>query len=300
MARLSDLPAELFDAILEHLYIVDLWTLLLSQSTSRRFRRVVQLILSRSNLPYTEQVTDEDEDDDDDDGSSYWCSYDINVMLWRNFNYIFRPTSCFTVEEIEQQNNYYLTIVGNRALSFQRLRWVKEDHSRQAYLRPEASWRHLTIARPCQKKPFTRLEIIRSYTSDEHGDEVEYLRLDLLDQGILTMGLLYDTLLSDMVHFGNNTGGWVLHRGVRLRNYDLLLEYECFVINDDELLDLGPDSQQCAILHIEGAAVEADTEVESWTVNHDWTPSMIEPDRIRFLNWDGEHVSESTIKTHLQ
>jgi hypothetical protein len=286
MPNLSDLPVELLEAILEHLYIVDSATFLVSQATDRRFRDVAKRILSRLYHDY---------DFPDCDFSLYYPNF--NSLLDDKFAYLFVPLDCFTQNEKDSQNSFYLTIAGNHTLPFKRLPWAQMTLFRQAYLRSEASWRDLSITEPWLK-PITRFEIIREYSGDENGDEIEYFRLDLLDRGILTMGLLYDTLLDEKVHFGNETGHWAFHMGMRLRDHDLLQQYTTFIDGDDDLVDRSENSKQCAILHIEGANVDSDDEMPSFPVGHDWEPTMMEPDRLRFLNWEEQYIDDSVIISH--
>lgn len=154
---------------------------------------------------------------------------------------------------------------------------------REVYLRPGASWRGISVTL-ARGPPITRLEIVKSYSSEdlneEGRDHVEHLLVDLSPSspptpatsssssggdsndngsGFLTMGLLYDLLLthggvgdSSAATFGAETGAWDLLLGRRLRSYALLVEYECFIPDDEELVDLCPEAEGSAILYVRG------------------------------------------------
>jgi hypothetical protein len=142
------------------------------------------------------------------------------------------------------------------------------------YLRPGASWRDVSVTSG-RGPPITRLEIIKSYSSEdlneEGRDHVQWLLVDLSPpsfvtgdgSGFLTMGLLYDLLLcggkvgdDSASTFGGETGAWDLLLGKRLRSYDLLVEYECFIHNDEDLVESGPDAEGSAILYVRGGTVD--------------------------------------------
>lgn len=148
---------------------------------------------------------------------------------------------------------------------------------REAYLRPGASWRGISVTF-ARGPPITRLEVVKSYSSEDFNEEgrdhVEHLLVDLPSSsssadnggsGFLTMGLLYDLLLThgavgdaSAATFGSETGAWDLLLGRRLRSYALLVEYECFIPDDEELVDLCPEAEGSAILYVRGGTtVEA-------------------------------------------
>jgi hypothetical protein len=281
---LAGIPTEILYAILQYLYLIDLHSLILSQRTNRCFRDIGQEIISR-------QLEDPKKSLLSEEGQN--SPPTLNPLLRRKFLPLFNGTDCFTAEE--RKHIIYLTLAGDNTLPFKRLAWARDRKLREAYLRPEASWRDLGVARPGQQ-PITRLEVIRSYTSDE-GDEAAYGRLTLAPpDGALTMGALYDALLSDRVHFGRETGDWELLPGRRLRDHALLLEYECFIADDPDLVDGGPAARHCAILYVQGAAL--DEEPRLWPAAHEWTPAPAgEP--IRMLSWE-ESVAEDLLVHHAQ
>lgn len=166
---------------------------------------------------------------------------------------------------------------------------------REAYLRPGASWRDVSVTFG-RAPPITRLEIIKSYSSEdlneEGRDHVQWLLVDLAPPsskasgGCLTMGLLYDLLLcggrvgdDSAATFGGETGAWDLLLGKRLRSYDLLVEYECFIHNDEELVDSGPEAEGSAILYVRGGTVDVGDWDRWFTCFEDdeigWVPEIL-------------------------
>ncbi|KUI56476.1 hypothetical protein VP1G_03835 [Cytospora mali] len=95
--------------------------------------------------------------------------------------------------------------------------------------------------------PITHVEIIKNYSSEDFNedgrDHVQYLQVDMPDGG-------------QAATLGNETGSWELLLGARLRSYDLLVEYECFIADDEDLVDDGPGAARSAILYVRGGTVE--------------------------------------------
>ncbi|KAI1862654.1 hypothetical protein JX265_006975 [Neoarthrinium moseri] len=276
MASINDLPTETLVLILEYLYLTDLQTFITSQRVARRFRSVTQDILARP--PFV-------------DLQSPPGRPMIEPLLESKFRSLFKATDCFTAEE--RQTMVWPTLNGDHTLPFRRLPWAGSARSRAAYLRPDASWRRLGTA-TAGRPPITHLAVVRGYQSSE-DDVVEYHSVALPAPGSLTMGLLYDVLLSDGAghntdqcgDFGDETGDWQLLPGRRLRDHDLLQEYECFVLEDPELVDDGPGAAQCAILYVQGAAIDDIKESVRAEDGDEWQPSMI-GSRPRFLSWGEE------------
>lgn len=196
------------------------------------------------------------------------------------------------------------------ALPFRRLPWAASHRRgdgdgeggaapRAAYLRPGASWRDLSVTF-ARGPPITRLEVVKSYSSEDFNggrDHVQHLLVDLsASGGFLTMGLLYDLLLcggavgdDSAATFGGETGAWDLLLGRRLRSYDLLVEYECFIPEDGELVDYGPGAEGSAILYVRGGTVEVDDQDRRFEEPEDddvgWVPQMLgDMPRIRLAN----------------
>ncbi|KAG8162675.1 hypothetical protein KVR01_007153 [Diaporthe batatas] len=329
MTTFEDLPTETRILILQHLASIDLRSFLVSQATCRSLHLLVQEIQSHPHgLP---QPTE------DEDGSKQRSHHlalstpatlqktSLNPVLAHAFAPLFSSAACFTPEE-RTRSQWFLSLNGDVAKPFRRLPWAtgggdssssrsssvpphQRRQLREAYLGPGASWRRtsVTLARG---PPITRLELVKSYSSEglneEGRDHVEHLLVDLPPSrssssvgsgggggGFLTMGLLYDLLLTHgavddpaAATFGAETGAWDLLPGRRLRSYALLLEYECFIPDDEELVDLGPGAEGSAILYVRGgstvvAGADQDRRFEGGGDNEDgvvgerWVPEMI-------------------------
>lgn len=201
---------------------------------------------------------------------------------------------------------WFLSLNGDATRPFRRLPWASprsgndDPALRDVYLRPGASWRDLSVTFACGP-PITRLEIVKSYSSEDFNedgrDHVQHLLVDLSTSsgGFLTMGLLYDLLLcggavgdDSAATFGCETGAWDLLLGRRLRSYDLLVEYECFIPDDEELVDSGPGAEGSAILYVRGGTVEVDDQDRRFEEPEDddeWVPRMLgDMPRIRLAN----------------
>lgn len=66
------------------------------------------------------------------------------------------------------------------------------------------------------------------------------------------MGMLYDLLLSEHGTFRGATGAWELLLDRRLRSFDILDDYQCFIHDDPQLVEVGGPARGCAILHVSG------------------------------------------------
>ncbi|KAF2968462.1 hypothetical protein GQX73_g5094 [Xylaria multiplex] len=212
MAVLQDLPNEALILILRFLGALDLQSTIRVQRVSRRFRDVIQGAVlhsspgSRANS-HSEVAF----------GSS---GAEINPLLRAKFNGLFDSADCFTAAE---RNRYWvLTLDGDATLPFRRLPWP----SRDAFLRPEASWRGL---------------------SPTFGTS----RVELPDSG-LSMGLLYDILLCEEALYGPDTGSWQLFFGKSLKSFDVLYRWGCFIIDEPGESQLVCQTPNAAILFVRG------------------------------------------------
>lgn len=269
MCDLSSVPTEILNSILEHVYLGDLQTLIALQRTSRRLRAVARDVLSR-RIHYASLAPPSP--------GRRSAPEVLNTLLWRNFRPLFTATDCFT--PAERNSSIYLTIAGDNLLPFKRLPWARDQRLREAFLRPGASWRDLSIVQPGLEH-ITHLQVIKSYTT-EGADTVEFLRV-VLPGGALTMGAFYDILLDKRVHFGDETGEWELLFDMKLRDHDLMQEYECFIREDDDLVVSGPEARHCAILYVQGAITYE--EPDQWPVSHSWEPRPLK-EKARLLSWD--------------
>ncbi|KAF3061964.1 hypothetical protein GL218_03748 [Daldinia childiae] len=199
--------------------------------------------------------------------------------LWRTkFKGLFDTSECFTDEE--KKKMAFLTLNGDYTLPFRRLSWAQTESERDAYRRSGASWREISLT--FGRAPITHLDVVKSYSAPE-GDAVDYYQVDLPPSG-MTMGLFYDVLLCDKATYGYETGSWELIVGRRLHSFDVLFEYECFIPDDRDLVDIGKEARQAAVLYVRGGPVSRkfipEPVVEdSWVVN-----SNMER---RLLPWQG-------------
>ncbi|OTA56518.1 hypothetical protein K449DRAFT_387556 [Hypoxylon sp. EC38] len=237
MASLLDLPNEILIAILEIVATLDLQSLITSQLTNRRFRALVQdAIKNVQNITAFKY----------EEG----CGQAQIHPLWKaKFKGLFNTADCFTVEE--RRRMAYLTLSGDYTLPFRRLPWAESDEKRKAYLHPKASWRDISLT--FGRAPITHLDVVKSYSAPE-GDSIDYYQVELPPSG-MTMGLFYDVLLCDKTTYRRETGSWELIVGRRLRSYDVLSEYECFIPDDRDLVDWGEEARQAAVLYVRGGPV---------------------------------------------
>ncbi|KAK8049516.1 hypothetical protein PG994_011246 [Apiospora phragmitis] len=280
MAQLQYLPTEILVQILQHVRHVDFRTFLFSQATSRIFRSIVQdMIVSVHQSSSSAQQQEKP------------C---LHPFLQPRFAPLFNTTDAFTAEERAKNIYYYLSLEGDCTLPFRRLPWAQSAAEREIYLRPEASWRHLPLLTGGNGGgggPITQLEIVKNYAT-QTSDTVKYFQVELpgsssslsATTGQLTMGMFYDLLLSEKATYGWETGSWELHLGTRLRNIDLLYEYECYVYNDPDLVDL--DAPHCAVLHVLGGS-GCDHEFAGVDWETCWRPQILGPKPPRCLPWQG-------------
>ncbi|KAI7775121.1 hypothetical protein LA080_007354 [Diaporthe eres] len=236
------------------------------------------------------------------------ASASVSPVLARAFAPLLSSAACFTPAE-RASMRWFLSLNGDVARPFRRLPWAGAGGGggdqvskarRDAYLRPGASWRGLSVTF-ARGPPVTRLEVVKSYSSEHfnaHGrDHVQHLLVDLsASGGFLTVGLLYDLLLcgggvgdDSAATFGGETGAWDLLLGRRLRSYDLLVEYECFIPDDEQLVDSGPGAEGSAILYVRGGTVEVDDQDRRFGEPEEddvgWVPEMLgDMPRIRLAN----------------
>lgn len=265
MTFLTDLPLENLLPILEHLSLVDISTFLTSQATCSIFRSVVRDIIARPPAPPWTHLLPAPDDDEEEAGDAHYeelPSPGAHPFLMTRFPPLFRSSTCFTADE-RRATSWFLTLDGDAARPFRCLPWARGARARERYLRGGASWRGLGVTFGLGP-PVTRVEIVKSYSGGDGRDRVQYLLVDDVPApGFLTMGLLYDLLLCGGVvgdagaaTFGGETGSWEVVIGARLRDHDLLLEYECFILDDEDLVDRGPDAAQSAILYVRGGTVD--------------------------------------------
>lgn len=281
---LTDIPTEILLVILEWLARVDLPAFLRCQATSKKLRLLVRDCIYGPV----------------GDKAILTADQPVQPLLMRKFGPLFRSRDCFTA--LERGTRHFLTLEGDCTRPFKRLPWAKDIDRREAYARPDASWRDLGVSFGC-RMPITQLDIVKSYSSEELNEEgrdhVQYMQADLAassSTGALTMGLLYDLLLcggpvgdGGAVTFGaRETGSWELLLGRRLRSADVLFEYECFIAGDEDLVDSGRDAAQAAVLYVQGGTVDLFDQDRLAGVGDasDWEPEMLGPTP-KLLPWQG-------------
>ncbi|RYP42075.1 hypothetical protein DL768_010400 [Monosporascus sp. mg162] len=279
MATLTDLPTESLILVLEWLAKIDLQSLIVSQLTSQRFHAAVQDVLANAQNRGLRQNSLSEE------------KPAVHPLWASKFEGLFNSADCFT--EAERRELRYLTLDGDFTLPFRRLPWARTGLGRAAYLRPEASWRSLSLT--FGKAPITQLDLVKSYSyGGDGGDSVEYYQVDVPSSG-LTMGLFYDVLLCKSASYGNETGGWELLLGKRLRSYDVLFEYECFIADDPDLVEAGEEARQAAILYVRGGSTD---EVDQLKPDSGiWIPNIISKKPPKMFPWQGPQpdISRSLI-----
>ncbi|KAI1753165.1 hypothetical protein F4782DRAFT_498545 [Xylaria castorea] len=276
MAVLQDLPNETLILILSFLSAIDLQSTLLAQRVSRRFRGVIQdvVLYSASNSrvkSYSESAA----------GTS---GPDINPLLQAKFRGLFNSADCFTAAE--RARYWVLTLDGDHTLPFRRLPWAADSPPafRDAFLRPEASWRRLSPTFGTSP-PIRHLDVVKSFESDT-GCPVAYFQVDLPRPG-LSMGLLYDTLLCEEALYGPDTGSWQLLVGKNLKSFDVLYRWGCFIIDQPGESQLVGEKPDAAILFVRGG---------EWCSHktlgqNEWTPQRLTKNsRPKFLSWQGPLV----------
>ncbi|KAI1099380.1 hypothetical protein F4804DRAFT_322051 [Jackrogersella minutella] len=265
MADLLVLPNEILITILELLATVDLQSLITSQLTNRRIHALVQdALYNIQNNPGSTHVADAG-------------NPQIHPLWKTKFKGLFNTADCFTAAE--KSSLVYLTLDGDYTLPFRKLPWAQEDNVRRAYLRPGASWRDISLT--FGRAPITHLDVVKTF-SVSGGDSVEYYQVELPPSG-MTMGLFYDVLLCDKATYGRKTGSWELIVGKRLRSYDILSEYECFIPDDEDLVESGETAQQAAVLYAQGGPVSHSSTSEAG--ENEWTVSS--QNKQRLLPWQG-------------
>ncbi|RYP73471.1 hypothetical protein DL770_007764 [Monosporascus sp. CRB-9-2] len=286
MAKLRDLPTESLILVLEWLEKIDLQSLIVSQLISKQFHAAAQDVLaSAQNRGLRQDSLSEEKPA----AHPLWAS---------KFEGLFNSADCFT--EADRRELRYLTLDGDFTLPFRRLPWARTGLGRTAYLRPEASWRSLSLT--FGQPPITQLDLVKSYSyggdgGDYHeygSDSVEYYQVDVPSSG-LTMGLFYDVLLCEGANYGNETGGWELLLGKRLRSYDVLFEYECFIADDPHLVEAGEEARQAAILYVRGGSTD---EVDPLKPDSGtWIPHFIGKKPPKLFPWQGPEpdISRSLI-----
>ncbi|KAI0408007.1 hypothetical protein F4802DRAFT_620118 [Xylaria palmicola] len=285
MAILQDLPTETLILILRFLAMLDLQSTLLAQRVSRRFRGVIQDAVLH-NAPGSRPGPGPEAAQD---GSAV----EINPLLQAKFRGLFSSADCFTAAE--RARYWFLTLDGDATLPFRRLPWAGTSSPparRDAFLRPEASWRGLSptfgasSSSSSSSSPPTlrRLDVVKSFEGGAGRAPVAYAQVELPPAG-LSMALLYDVLLcGEEALYGRETGSWQLLVGKRLRSFDVLYRWGCFIVDPGESRLVG-DAPDAAILFVrggEGCARQAVPGPDEWVPRR-----LMKGGRPKFFPWQG-------------
>ncbi|KAI1745658.1 hypothetical protein F4680DRAFT_109853 [Xylaria scruposa] len=270
MALLQDLPNETLILILSFLAAIDLQSTLLAQRVSRRFRGIIEdaiLYNSASNSRVNSCS----------ESSTGISGADVNPLLQAKFRGLFNSADCFTAAE--RARYWALTLDGDPMLPFRRLPWVVD--SRDAFLRPEASWRRLSPTLGASP-PIRHLDVVKSFEGDV-GSPVAYFQVDIPHPG-LSMGLLYDILLCEEALYGPDTGSWQLLVGKSLKSFDVLYRWGCFIIDSPGESHLVGEKPDAAILFVRGGEWCSHKRIDQ----NEWTPQRLTKNsRPKFLSWQG-------------
>ncbi|KAI0147773.1 hypothetical protein GGR57DRAFT_475828 [Xylariaceae sp. FL1272] len=205
----------------------------------------------------------------------------INPLLQAKFKGLFDSGDCFT--RAEHARYWILTLDGDPTLPFRRLPWAGDPVSREVFLRPEASWRQLSPTFGTSSA-VRSLDVVRSFEGDG-GSGVSYLQVDLPRAG-LSMGLLYDILLSEETLYGYRTGSWKLLVGKSLKSFDVLYRWGCFIIDQPGESQLVSETPDAAILYVRGGEGCSATVLDE----REWAPQRLGSTRPKFLPWQGPFV----------
>ncbi|KAI0972874.1 hypothetical protein F4678DRAFT_427211 [Xylaria arbuscula] len=270
---LRDLPNETLILILRFLGAIDLQSAILAQRVSRRFRDVLQDAVLRS----------ESADSLSDFCYSGSSRGDVNSFLQSRFTGLFSSADCFTA--VERARYWVLTLDGDATLPFRRLPWATGVlSSRDAFLRPEASWRGLSPTFGTGPRT-RRLDVVKSFESDT-ASPVAYFQVELPESG-LNMGLLYDILLCEEALYGTDTGSWQLLFGKSLKSFDVLYRWGCFIIDEPGESQLVSETPDAAILFVRGGDGCSETALDQ----DEWVPQRLVKSREpKFLAWQGPLV----------
>ncbi|KAI0385881.1 hypothetical protein F5Y04DRAFT_159118 [Hypomontagnella monticulosa] len=215
---LSSLPPEILSHTLEFLPQENLASLITARQVCKRFQAAIDYILFHRASSAA----------DSDDGIPV-----INPLFLRHFSNIFdRAGSVRVVEGSETRR------AKDPGRPFRRLPWAagptvearvsQSKMQRSPFLRPEASWRRLSVtygAGPAIR----RVDVVKLFTT-YGGRNVTYSQLEIPplsenegSEGVLTMGLLYDLMVSRQGGMTASTTGWKLLPGRRFRSFDTWL-----------------------------------------------------------------------------
>ncbi|KAI0517249.1 hypothetical protein F5B22DRAFT_603856 [Xylaria bambusicola] len=269
MAVLQDLPTETLILILRFLGAIDLQATILAQRVSKRFRDIIQDAVLRSASPIATQLYP----------GNPWSQEEINPLLQAKFKGLF--DSVYSSTEVERYRYRVLALDRDATLLFWRVLWAA-GVSREAYLRPEASWRGLSPTFGVAPR-IRHLDIVKHFLREE-GPPVSYLQVELPESG-LSMGLLHDILLCEETLYGHDMRSWQLLVGQSLKSFDVLYRWGCFIIELYEP-ELVTETADGALLFVRGGYRSKETQLG----RNERVSRRLMNAKPKFLPWQGPFI----------
>ncbi|KAI0147931.1 hypothetical protein F4776DRAFT_289376 [Hypoxylon sp. NC0597] len=240
---LANLPSETLSLILEFLADEDLATLLLAQRVCTRFKDTIGRILKRQHTANHTATS---------------------PFLQHQFHILFNA-------ELSVPKGGSARMSPDPELLFHKLPWVasRRRNKKQAeaengdmkgspHLRPEASWRRLSVAWAIGGPDIKNLDVTK-FIVVYGGTSGQYAQLDIPpgpggEEGVLTMGLLYDLLASQIGHLGRITRSWEFIPRKRLESYDDWMRLRNVIPypDKDAIMDLLVEDKASALLFVTG------------------------------------------------
>ncbi|KAI0854216.1 hypothetical protein F5Y00DRAFT_3234 [Daldinia vernicosa] len=291
---LSSLPPETLSLILEFLADEDLTSLILAQRVCKRFQATIERILFQSPPRRAWNRTN---------------LIGVCPLLLGKFSHLF----------VNGNRKLGPDEGRNTGIPFRRLPWAakrQEDGTTvkavamqdSPYLRPEASWRRLSVT--FGAGPVVRSVDVVKVLTVYGGTSMDYKQLDIPpllskvsgdadesveegEEGILTMGLLYDLLASGAGHMGYVTTSWQFLPGSRLSSYN---DWQKLRINNrypggERIKELFVKDDQSAVLFVtghRGCTMNGCMRRKSCSEEDEvWEPEAIGGIPIRMRPWQG-------------
>lgn len=265
----SKLPPETLAQILNTLAEVDFLTLLTSQAVCRQFNAIIRSILSRPTAG----------------ADSNPAQLIINHVLEKKFPSLIDSNNCWEHDPDDKSVPY---LDDDIERPFQKLPWAQAEAKRAVYLRPEASWRQLRLTKG--RHIITQLDLCKMLTVFG-GTSMKYLEVELPPSG-LTMGVLYDLLLSPDASLLSETRRWRILPGRHLRSYDewnqIKLRHQYF--SERYITTVFPYEQgrpHSAVLLIEGQRGCTGYPGFKPRNNDVWHPERIDEKTLECFPWQG-------------
>ncbi|CAJ2504059.1 Uu.00g114530.m01.CDS01 [Anthostomella pinea] len=269
MTRLLDLPPETLINTLKFLAEVDFSCLIRAQLTCQAFQSIIRNIVFGRGAA---------------SGSP-----SVHSLLRSKFRGLF---------DSKDWKGLTSPYDGDPRTRFRQLPWAATDSTRAPWLRPDASWRQLSVT--ALRLPITHLDLLKA-SSSWGRTSLHYAQVELPPQG-LTMGLFYDLLLSG-ASCGGDISSWQLVLGKKLESYD-----EWQRMNNRGLY--GPSDNQLRSLFVEDGSSKQSAifftssssgcVLPSWSLEELeaqaqlWQPRIIGDHPPKCLPWQGTSLKPDT------